>query len=174
MTSSRPLVWMSLTKQSGTDFMRVAWGPDVLKWALCSLPGTVELDWHLLLNTKIGMSATGTLCFSQMSAGSPCAHVTDVKGSGEAVENSMTSLVVGQWWYGEQSMWAELSGENSRSPLTWVFAPPLHRSKSQQTAPLISAPRSPTISSRSVKSWKGKSTRSKPAPRRVRHAAYIL
>ncbi len=23
-----------------------------------------------------------------------------------------------------QSMWAELSGENSRSPLTWVFAPP--------------------------------------------------
>ncbi len=24
-----------------------------------------------------------------------------------------------------QSMWAELSGENSRSPLTWVFAPPL-------------------------------------------------
>ncbi len=30
MTSSRPLVWMSLTKQSETDFMRVAWGPDVL------------------------------------------------------------------------------------------------------------------------------------------------
>ncbi len=24
-----------------------------------------------------------------------------------------------------QSMWAELSGENSRSPLRWVFAPPL-------------------------------------------------
>ncbi len=24
----------------------------------------------------------------------------------------------------EQSTWAELSGENSRSPLTWVFAPP--------------------------------------------------
>ncbi len=24
-----------------------------------------------------------------------------------------------------QSMWAELSGENFRSPLTWVFAPPL-------------------------------------------------
>ncbi len=23
-----------------------------------------------------------------------------------------------------QSMWAELSGEYSRSPLTWVFAPP--------------------------------------------------
>ncbi len=30
MTSSRPLVWMPLTKQSETDFMRVAWGPDVL------------------------------------------------------------------------------------------------------------------------------------------------
>ncbi len=27
MISSRPLVWMSLTKQSETDFMRVAWGP---------------------------------------------------------------------------------------------------------------------------------------------------
>ncbi len=26
--------------------------------------------------------------------------------------------------YHIQSMWAELSGENSRSPLTWVFAPP--------------------------------------------------
>ncbi len=54
-----------------------------------------------------------------------------------------------QMFTSNQSMWAELSGENSRSPLTWVFAPPLHRSKSQQTAPLISAPRSPTISSRS-------------------------
>ncbi len=49
----------------------------------------------------------------------------------------------------EQSMWAELSGENFRSPLTWVFAPPLHRSKSDQIAPLNSAPRSSTISSRS-------------------------
>ncbi len=51
-----------------------------------------------------------------------------------------------------QSMWAELSGENFRSPLTWVFrspAPPLHRSKSDQIAPLNSAPRSSTISSRS-------------------------
>ncbi len=50
---------------------------------------------------------------------------------------------------GVQSMWAELSGENFRSPLTWVFAPPLHRSKSDQIAPLNSAPRSSTISSRS-------------------------
>ncbi len=49
----------------------------------------------------------------------------------------------------DQSMWAELSGENFRSPLTWVFAPPLHRSKSDQIAPLNSAPRSSTISSRS-------------------------
>ncbi len=48
-----------------------------------------------------------------------------------------------------QSMWAELSGENFRSPLTWVFAPPLHRSKSDKIAPLNSAPRSSTISSRS-------------------------
>ncbi len=48
-----------------------------------------------------------------------------------------------------QIMWAELSGENFRSPLTWVFAPPLHRSKSDQIAPLNSAPRSSTISSRS-------------------------
>ena len=31
-------------------------------------------------------------------------------------------------------MWAELSGENFRSLLTWVFAPSLHRSKSYQTA----------------------------------------
>ncbi len=44
---------------------------------------------------------------------------------------------------------AELSGENFRSPLTWVFAPPLHRSKSDQIAQLNSAPRSSTISSRS-------------------------
>ncbi len=48
-----------------------------------------------------------------------------------------------------QSMWAELSGENFRSPLTWLFTPPLHRSKSDQIAPLNSAPRSSTISSRS-------------------------
>ncbi len=77
-------------------------------WALCSLPSTAELDWHLPLNARIGRSATGTLCFLQR-AGSPWAHVTDVKGSGEAVENitlpvtsfSMTGLVVGQWWSGE-------------------------------------------------------------------------
>ncbi len=30
MTSNRPLVWISLTKQSETDFMRVAWGLNVL------------------------------------------------------------------------------------------------------------------------------------------------
>ncbi len=42
-----------------------------------------------------------------------------------------------------------VSGENFRSPLTWVFAPPLHRSKSDQIAPLNSAPRSSKISSRS-------------------------
>ena len=33
-----------------------------------------------------------------------------------------------------QSMWAELSGENFRSPLSWVFTPSLHRSKWNQTA----------------------------------------
>ncbi len=112
MTSSRPLVWMSLTKQSETDFMRVAWGPDILYWTLCSLPGTMELDWHLSLNARIGRSATGTLCFSQMRAGSPWAHV---KGSGDAVENvmlpltsfSMTGLVVGQWWSGEAYPWRD-------------------------------------------------------------------
>ncbi len=37
-------------------------------------------------------------------------------------------------------MWAELSGENFRSPLTWVFAPPLHRSKSDQIARSIPLP----------------------------------
>ncbi len=63
----------------------------------------------------IGRFATCTLCFSQMRAGSPWAHVTDVKGSGEAVENvmlpvtsfSMTGLVVGQWWSGEAYPWRE-------------------------------------------------------------------
>ncbi|KAI4877436.1 hypothetical protein NFI96_026930, partial [Prochilodus magdalenae] len=40
-------------------------------WALCSLASTVELDWHLPQNTRIGRSATGALCFSQMRAGYP-------------------------------------------------------------------------------------------------------
>jgi len=31
---------------------------------------TVELDWHLPMNTRIGRPVTGTLCFSQMRAGS--------------------------------------------------------------------------------------------------------
>ncbi len=40
-----------------------------------------------------------------------------------------------------QSMWAELSGENFRSPLTWVFAPPLPRSTAQsRTRSLRSIP----------------------------------
>ncbi len=68
------------------------------------------------------------------------------RSSEEVISLEMLFLIDGSI---DQSMWAELSGENSRSPLTWVFAPPLHRSKSQQTAPLNSAPRSPTISSRS-------------------------
>ncbi len=59
------------------------------------------------------------------------------------------SLITPLYIVPNQSMWAELSGENFRSPLTWVFAPPLHRSKSDQIAPLNSAPRSSTISSRS-------------------------
>ncbi|KAI4894463.1 hypothetical protein NFI96_033307 [Prochilodus magdalenae] len=62
---------------------------------------TVELDWHLPQNTRIGRSATGALCFSQMRAGFNRAHVTDVTGSGDTVENvmppaksfSMTGLV---------------------------------------------------------------------------------
>ncbi len=57
---------------------------------------------HLLINTRIGRSTTGALCFSQMRAGSPWAHVTDVNGSGEAVENVMlhvTSFSMTVWWW---------------------------------------------------------------------------
>ncbi len=31
---------------------------------LCSLSGPVELNWHLPLNTRIGRSTTGALCFT--------------------------------------------------------------------------------------------------------------
>ena len=44
MTSRRLLVHMFLTKLSKS--MRVASGPDVLEWDLCSQPSTVQLKWH--------------------------------------------------------------------------------------------------------------------------------
>ena len=44
MTSSKLLVCMFLTKLSETDSMRVALGPDVLQWDLCSQPSTLQLD----------------------------------------------------------------------------------------------------------------------------------
>lgn len=53
-------------------------------------------NWHRYANDS--------LCYSQMRAGSPCEHTTEVKEFGEAVENvmlpvisfRMTTLVVGQ------------------------------------------------------------------------------
>ncbi len=40
-------------------------------------------------------------------------------------------------YHPNQSMWAELSGENFRSPLTWVFAPPAQsRTRSLRSIPL--------------------------------------
>lgn len=48
---------MSLTKKSKTDLMRVAQGPDVLYWALSSLPcphtGSLKPDYELDLPSKI-------------------------------------------------------------------------------------------------------------------------
>lgn len=49
-----------------------------------SLLSTMEPDWYLPQNARIGRSATGALCFSQMK---PWAHVTDVKAPGECCCN---------------------------------------------------------------------------------------
>ncbi len=99
-----------LTKLSGTDSMRVAWGPDVLLWDLCSQTSTMQLDWHMPVNTRIGRSAIGAPFSSGIRPGLHWAHVSDLKESVNAMENimlpttssSMTFSVVGQWWSGEE------------------------------------------------------------------------
>ncbi len=53
MTSSRPLVWMSLTKQSETDLLRVGLRARRPLEGPVLTAGTVELDWHLPMNTRI-------------------------------------------------------------------------------------------------------------------------
>ncbi len=76
----------------------------------------VELNWHLPLNTRSGLSAIGTLRFSQMRAGSPWAHVTDVKGHGEAVENVMlpvTLFSMTGFGGGSMMVWGGISMEGS-------------------------------------------------------------
>ena len=88
MTSSGLLVCTFLIKLSETESMRVAWGPDVLSWDLCSQASTVQLDWHLPENTTIGWFAIGAPFTSQMRAGLQLAQETDVK-SMETVANVM-------------------------------------------------------------------------------------
>ena len=53
-----------------TGSMRVAWGHDVLSWDPCSQPSTVQLDWHLPENTRIGRFTIGAPFSSQLRAGS--------------------------------------------------------------------------------------------------------
>lgn len=67
------------------------------------------------MNTRVGKLTTDALCFSKKRAGSPWAHVTGIKGSGEAVENckifSITDLLVGQLWSAEEYLYiAETPG----------------------------------------------------------------
>ena len=64
------------------------------------------------------------LCFRALVSLRPSSHKA----------KSGWSVLAGPSRY--QSMWAELSSENFRSLLTWVFAPSLHHSKLYQTAPL--------------------------------------
>ncbi len=62
---------------------------------------------------SVSRSTIGATFSSRMRAGSHWTHVTDVKESGDAVENvmlsatssSMISLAVGQWWSGEEYLW---------------------------------------------------------------------
>lgn len=71
---------------------------------MCSLPGTVENDWHLPFNTRIGRLPTVALCFLQVQP----EHVINLKGSGDAVENVMPPasviLIQHDWFSGGSVM----------------------------------------------------------------------
>ncbi len=98
-------VRMSLTKYSETDFMRVAWGATSSSGPCAHCPAL----W----------SSIGICHWTPELAGpplAPCAFhrweqvplsTWHVNGSGEAVENNMTGLVLGQWWSGEAYPWRD-------------------------------------------------------------------
>ena len=100
MTSSCLLVCTFLSKLLETDSMRVAWGPDILYWDLCSQPSTLQLNCYSRENTKIGRSTTGpTFSHRWEQAEDTMVNMLPVTSS------NMTILAVVQWWSGEAYPW---------------------------------------------------------------------
>lgn len=113
MTFNRTQAWISLIKQSETDLMKVAWGPDIRYCAYC------PALWSPTDIFKRIITGSCTTAAFHRRTGSPWAHVTYAKGSqGEAKKNvmlpvtslNMTSFLVGQWQ----------SGEAYRTDLYWL------------------------------------------------------
>ncbi len=122
MASSRLLVCTSdqtVRNRLHEGGMRAAWGPDVLLWDLCSQTSTMQLDWHMPVNTRIGRSAIGFSFSSGIRAGSHWAHMTDLKESVNAMENIVlptTSSSMTFWWWVSDGLGRNILGGSHRPP----------------------------------------------------------